>query len=98
MIEHANTVNFLHWSSEEFGSESLRHTAFCTSINFDLSIFELFAPLIRGGTVHVLQDLRALIGRESEELTLAQHGALGAERSTGGRRAFAQHALSESCR
>jgi SAM-dependent methyltransferase len=60
VIEHGNAVNFLHWARTAFTADQLRHTVFSTSINFDLSIFELFAPLATGGAVHLVRSVMEL--------------------------------------
>ncbi|WP_445234360.1 amino acid adenylation domain-containing protein, partial [Duganella rhizosphaerae] len=59
MIEHGNAVNFIHWALEHFSPQQLTHTLFSTSINFDLHVFELFAPLACGATVHLVRDILA---------------------------------------
>jgi amino acid adenylation domain-containing protein len=56
MIEHGNAVNFVCWGRTQFSPQELRHTLFSTSINFDLSVFELFVPLSCGSTVHVVSN------------------------------------------
>ncbi|XP_031624485.1 uncharacterized protein LOC116341514 [Contarinia nasturtii] len=56
MIEHRNITNFLNWCKEEFTAEDLEHTLFSTSIGFDLSVFECFAPLSVGKMIHIVQD------------------------------------------
>ncbi|OKP02079.1 Amino acid adenylation [Xenorhabdus thuongxuanensis] len=60
-ITHRNTVNFLTWVQRTFSAEALAHTLFATSFNFDLSVYECFAPLISGGTVHIVSDALSLI-------------------------------------
>jgi amino acid adenylation domain-containing protein len=50
-ITHGNAVQFLHWAGMAFSAEELSATLATTSIGFDLSVFELFAPLVHGGTV-----------------------------------------------
>ena len=60
-IEHRNTGNLLCWAGKNFAAEEMQHTLFCTSVQFDLSIYECFVPLICGGTVHVVGDALALI-------------------------------------
>ncbi|BET96662.1 hypothetical protein TCT1_15830 [Xenorhabdus sp. TCT-1] len=60
-IAHRNTVNFLTWVQRTFRPEALAHTLFATSFNFDLSVYECFAPLISGGTVHIVSDALSLI-------------------------------------
>ncbi|WP_163996532.1 non-ribosomal peptide synthase/polyketide synthase [Pyxidicoccus caerfyrddinensis] len=59
-IEHRNAVAFLAWARTIFPPEVLAGTLFATSINFDLSIFELFLPLTTGGTVVVADNALAL--------------------------------------
>ncbi|XP_031632773.1 uncharacterized protein LOC116346715 [Contarinia nasturtii] len=56
MIEHRNAANFLCWCKEVFTAEDLDHTLFSTSVGFDLSIFECFAPLSVGKTIHIVPD------------------------------------------
>lgn len=55
-IEHRNTINFISWALREFGPKSLEAVLASTSICFDLSIFELFAPLSCGGAVLLVED------------------------------------------
>ncbi|WP_327373551.1 non-ribosomal peptide synthetase, partial [Caballeronia arationis] len=68
-IEHRNAVNFLTWSQDVFTLEELSQTLFATSLNFDLSIYECFAPLTRGGTVHLVDNVLALV-RDPHEVSL----------------------------
>uniref|UniRef100_UPI0005162E2A AMP-binding protein n=1 Tax=Pseudomonas syringae TaxID=317 RepID=UPI0005162E2A len=53
MIEHRNTVNFLTWAYKAFDAgtdnSALEKTLFSTSLNFDLAVYECFAPLTSGG-------------------------------------------------
>ena len=48
---HYGTAAFLEWAHNIFGSGGLNGVVASTSICFDLSVFELFAPLCSGGTV-----------------------------------------------
>jgi amino acid adenylation domain-containing protein len=50
-ITHAAAVNLLYWAGEIFAAYEFAGLLFSTSICFDLSIFELFAPLSQGGAV-----------------------------------------------
>ncbi|WKB55581.1 non-ribosomal peptide synthetase [Eleftheria terrae] len=63
MIEHANAVNFILWARQSFSVDELRHTLFSTSLNFDLAVFECFAPLSCGGCVHLVDNILALATR-----------------------------------
>ncbi|MBI6710870.1 amino acid adenylation domain-containing protein, partial [Pseudomonas syringae] len=60
MIEHRNTVNFLTWAHQSFDSTVLAKTLFSTSLNFDLAVYECFAPLTCGGSINVVTDVLAL--------------------------------------
>ncbi|MCP4659291.1 MAG: amino acid adenylation domain-containing protein, partial [bacterium] len=50
-IPHRTTVAMLEWSRQAFSATELAGVLGSTSICFDISVFELFAPLIRGGAV-----------------------------------------------
>ncbi|MFK3651158.1 amino acid adenylation domain-containing protein [Lysobacter enzymogenes] len=58
-IEHRNANNFVAWANASFSAEQLRETLFSTSLNFDLAVYELFAPLSVGATIHVVRDVLA---------------------------------------
>jgi amino acid adenylation domain-containing protein len=70
-VEHRSTVAFLRWSLETFSREQLRNVLAATSICFDLSVFELFAPLSCGGAVILAENALALPGlKAAGEVTL----------------------------
>ncbi len=69
-LEHRNAVAFVRWAGEEFSGEELAGVLAGTSLNFDLSVFELFAPLTRGGTVVVAENALALPGLAAGRVTL----------------------------
>ncbi|HXO41349.1 MAG TPA: amino acid adenylation domain-containing protein, partial [Thermoanaerobaculia bacterium] len=50
-IEHRSAVALVRWALRAFGADELDGVLAATSISFDLSIFELFVPLSRGGKV-----------------------------------------------
>ncbi|MET1072629.1 MAG: non-ribosomal peptide synthetase, partial [Umezawaea sp.] len=51
MIEHRQTAAMLKWATRVFPPEVLAETFAATSICFDLSVYEIFVPLVRGTTV-----------------------------------------------
>jgi amino acid adenylation domain-containing protein len=55
MIEHRNAVSFLMWARKTFSADDLDSVLATTSVCFDLSVFELWAPLCTGGCV-ILAD------------------------------------------
>jgi len=59
-IEHRSALLFLSWAREVFPPADLAGVLFSTSICFDLSVFELFAPLAWGGTIILAEDVLAL--------------------------------------
>ncbi|MES1240102.1 MAG: amino acid adenylation domain-containing protein [Acidobacteriota bacterium] len=50
-IAHRNAVALLEWAWKVFRPEELAGTLASTSICFDLSVFEIFVPLGRGGRI-----------------------------------------------
>ncbi|HET7233234.1 MAG TPA: amino acid adenylation domain-containing protein [Longimicrobium sp.] len=59
-IEHQSAVVFLAWASGVYSDDELSGVLAATSICFDLSIYELFLPLSRGGRVIVVRNALAL--------------------------------------
>ncbi|HSG39439.1 MAG TPA: amino acid adenylation domain-containing protein, partial [Thermoanaerobaculia bacterium] len=59
-IEHRSASALMHWSRENFSAEELKGVLASTSICFDMSVFELFAPLAWGGTVILADNALAL--------------------------------------
>ncbi|MFE8605167.1 non-ribosomal peptide synthetase [Archangium violaceum] len=70
-LEHRNAVAFIHWARGVFSPKQLTGVLAATSLNFDLSVFELFAPLSSGGAVIVAENALALPTIEArDEVTL----------------------------
>ncbi|WP_158501869.1 non-ribosomal peptide synthetase, partial [Vitiosangium sp. GDMCC 1.1324] len=70
-IEHRSAVAFLRWAHSVFSREQLSGVLAATSFCFDLSVFEMFAPLSRGGTVILADNALALPGlKAAREVTL----------------------------
>ncbi len=59
-IEHRNLVNLISWGRSIVSDKELRGLLFSTSLNFDLSAFEMFVPLAFGGCVILTENLLAL--------------------------------------
>ena len=55
-IEHRNTVAMLEWAGEVYSLQQMRGVLASTSICFDLSVFEIFAPLVVGGRVILAEN------------------------------------------
>jgi amino acid adenylation domain-containing protein len=69
-IEHRSTVAFLNWALQTFSSAELSRVLLSTSLCFDLSVFELFAPLASGGTVILAANALQLPDLKSSKVTL----------------------------
>ena len=67
-IEHRSGAALLHWSHETFTQDELSGVLASTSICFDLSIFELFAPLTCGGAAILCENVLGL-----PQLKAAEH-------------------------
>lgn len=51
MIEHFSVIQLLYWAKDTFSQDELSKVLFCTSLNFDLSKYEMFLPLSIGATI-----------------------------------------------
>ena len=63
VVEHRAVAALLSWARGEFTAGELSQVLASTSLSFDVSVFELFAPLVRGGSIEVVRDLLALADR-----------------------------------
>jgi amino acid adenylation domain-containing protein/non-ribosomal peptide synthase protein (TIGR01720 family) len=61
-IEHRSAAALVHWAHRAFSPEELAGVLAATSISFDLSVFEIFAPLCGGGTVLLADNALSLPG------------------------------------
>ncbi|MFL5356884.1 amino acid adenylation domain-containing protein, partial [Archangium sp.] len=59
-LQHRSAVAFIHWSLATFSPHQLAAVLAATSVSFDLSVFELFAPLSCGGCVYLADNALAL--------------------------------------
>jgi amino acid adenylation domain-containing protein/non-ribosomal peptide synthase protein (TIGR01720 family) len=69
-IEHRSVKAFLDWAIATWGDE-LNTVMACTSISFDVHVFEIFGTLCSGGTVLLVDDALSFTSLERrDELTL----------------------------
>lgn len=71
-IHHRNVMAMLRWAEAEFSPEQRQHILAATSICFDLSVFELFLPLITGQTVTIVDNALSLIELPSHTINRYQ--------------------------
>ena len=60
-ICHTNVVAFLDWVRTVFTTGELQKVLVSTSLSFDLSVFEMFAPLVVGGRCVVVENALELL-------------------------------------
>ncbi|MEU8364729.1 amino acid adenylation domain-containing protein [Nonomuraea sp. NPDC048882] len=60
VVEQRSVTGFLAWAVREFGGANFERVLFSTSLTFDVSVFELFGPLVSGGCVEVVPDVLAV--------------------------------------
>ncbi|PYT11829.1 MAG: non-ribosomal peptide synthetase, partial [Acidobacteria bacterium] len=86
-IEHGSTVALLHWARQAFGDEDLAGVLASSSICFDSSVLEIFAPLSWGGTVILAEnalELSTLKARQQVRLVNTVPSAIAELARTGG--------------
>ena len=66
VVRHAEIVNLLSWASRTFSATELSRVLVGTSLNFDFSVLEIYAPLAVGGCAVVIDSLLALRDPEVE--------------------------------
>ncbi|HWS86509.1 MAG TPA: amino acid adenylation domain-containing protein [Pyrinomonadaceae bacterium] len=66
-ITHRSAVAFIAWAAETFPAEDFAGVLASTSISFDLSVFELFATLARGGRVILVENALQLASAGAAE-------------------------------
>ncbi|HEY6313985.1 MAG TPA: amino acid adenylation domain-containing protein [Streptosporangiaceae bacterium] len=60
VIEHRGVAGLLSWARAEFTAAELSKVLASTSLSFDVSVFEIFTPLISGGSIEIVPNLLAL--------------------------------------
>ncbi|MFI6291360.1 amino acid adenylation domain-containing protein [Nonomuraea sp. NPDC050790] len=67
VVSNGGVTGLAAWAREILGDEHLRHVLLSTSLTFDVSALEMFAPLLNGGAVEIVEDPLALL--EHDRLT-----------------------------
>ncbi|MBW5485661.1 non-ribosomal peptide synthetase, partial [Streptomyces bambusae] len=61
VVAHRNVADFAAWAASAIGAERLSDVLAATSLNFDVSVFEMFGPLLTGGRIEIVRDVLALL-------------------------------------
>jgi amino acid adenylation domain-containing protein len=85
MIRHSSTVVLLHWLRENVTDEERSSVLFSTSINFDVSIAEVFGTLAWGGKLVLVENALELatVGEDVVHVSMVPSAAAELLRSGG---------------
>ncbi|HST62734.1 MAG TPA: amino acid adenylation domain-containing protein, partial [Longimicrobium sp.] len=79
MIRHASVVVLLHWLRETMTDEERSSVLFSTSINFDVSVAEIFGTLAWGGKLVLVENALALAELEEAVVHASMSPSAAAE-------------------
>lgn len=65
-IEHRNATALVAWAAATFQPDALGRVLASTSLNFDLSVFELFVPISLGHRCLIVRNVLELLDRKCE--------------------------------
>ncbi|HEX9314155.1 MAG TPA: amino acid adenylation domain-containing protein, partial [Actinomycetota bacterium] len=60
VVTHEAMADLAAWGAAEYGAAGLSRVVVSTSLNFDVSVFEIFCPLVAGGSIEVVANLLSL--------------------------------------
>ncbi len=60
VVAHQSVADLMTWAARDFGADGLARVVASTSLNFDVSVFEIFAPLTVGGSIEVVENVLSL--------------------------------------
>ncbi|WP_020496656.1 non-ribosomal peptide synthetase [Sciscionella marina] len=63
VVANRSAVDLACWARNTFGATGLAEVLASTSLNFDVSVFEMFGPLTCGGCIEIVRDLLELAER-----------------------------------
>lgn len=64
VVTHRNVLNLVTWTRRELGPDAFTRVLGAASASFDISVMELLATLITGGTVDLVRNLLTLTERK----------------------------------
>ncbi|MFF3445283.1 amino acid adenylation domain-containing protein [Streptosporangium sp. NPDC002721] len=74
VVPHRGVANLIRWATAALGRSFAAPCLAATSLNFDVSVAEIFGPLCSGGSLRIVADLLAL--QESPDPELATINAV----------------------
>ena len=70
LIGQDNLSSLLLWAKQYYSKSELKQVLASTTLNFDLSVFEVFVPLACGTTCVIVDSILSLIDSKIDEVTL----------------------------
>ncbi|MDP4489543.1 amino acid adenylation domain-containing protein, partial [Pseudoalteromonas piscicida] len=71
MVEHGNAIAMISWALNSYTKNEISVVLASTSLNFDLSVYELFAPLSGGCKLRIVKNILDLASLDqADEITL----------------------------
>ncbi|WP_322756043.1 amino acid adenylation domain-containing protein, partial [Frankia sp. Cas3] len=64
VVEHGSVAGLVSWARRAFSAQEFSRVLAATSLTFDVSVFEIFGPLVSGGGIEVVEDLLVLADRD----------------------------------
>ncbi|WP_063775128.1 non-ribosomal peptide synthetase [Streptacidiphilus anmyonensis] len=61
VVPHRNVADLAAWAAADIGPRHLSQVLAATSFNFDVSVFEMFGPLLSGGCIEIVRDVLAVL-------------------------------------
>jgi len=97
MVPHRGACNYVLWMKHRFSLAADDKVLNKTSINFDISVWEIFLPLISGAQL-VLGRRETLQGAETLTELICHHGVTQVQFVPSALKAFADSGMLSSCR
>ena len=97
MVPHRGACNYVLWMKHRFPLSPNDKVLNKTSINFDISVWEIFLPLISGAQL-VLGKRETLQGAETLTELICHHGVTNVQFVPSALKAFADSGMLSSCR
>ena len=69
-IEHRSAIELVRWAQNFYSKERLQCVLASTSVCFDLSVFEIFVPLLTGGSILLVENALELSSFKTNDITL----------------------------
>lgn len=70
MTRHRNVLAFMEWLWATFSKEDLANVLCCSSLSFDMTVFEIWGPLSTGGTIVLVENGASVVQAPEAQISL----------------------------